>query len=328
VASNRGFAINGKGYVVGGQDNSFNYLSNTYEYDPNTNTWTQKASAPVSISGTFTFVINNIAYLGCGARTGANNSTTMYAYNPATNTWTQKANYVGPSVVVPVGFAIGNYGYAGGGTNGSGSLNNQFYKYDPANDTWSAIAAYPGKPRAGAMAFVINGKAYVGGGTAVIGGSYYYALGDMYEYDPSTDKWSPAPSLPGLPREQSGVFNFADNAFIIGGHENETDSYYSMVSEYISCGQFSTIEEHGKERIAFNIFPNPSIDAINIQLGDDINSSVEYNVVGIDGKLIQNGIRREKFFSLTTKEMANGVYLLTIKTDNGQQTSKRFEVMH
>ncbi len=45
-----GFAVNGKGYLGGGEDSQVNKLNDFYEYDPANNKWKQLRSMPISVS--------------------------------------------------------------------------------------------------------------------------------------------------------------------------------------------------------------------------------------------------------------------------------------
>lgn len=63
-----GFSLNGRGYIFGGQ-NGTTYYDDLWEYNPNTDTWSEKTSAPISrsaLSGGSIDTINNKFYFTQG----------------------------------------------------------------------------------------------------------------------------------------------------------------------------------------------------------------------------------------------------------------------
>jgi N-acetylneuraminic acid mutarotase len=322
------FTIGSKGYVVGGQNSSSTYVNTNSEYDPVSDSWTNKASFPVSgVGGTFQFVINGKAYVGAGARVGSNASNTVYEYNSTTDSWTSKANFPGASRVNPTGFAIGNFGYAGLGTDGNGMLYSDFYKYDPVGNSWSAIADFPGKGRLEAVCFVINGRAYVGGGARLIG-STYFSLNDFYEYDPVSDTWAPAPSIPGLPRAHPGFFTINNKGYVVGGYEYEDDEFYNMVDKFATCGDITGMEDfHGDDtQMRVNVFPNPASDLLNVNAFNASANGWHYDVTSIDGRVLLSDEAFGNSFNFSTKNFANGTYILLMKTETGQTLVSKFEI--
>ena len=324
------FAIEGVGYVVGGQDDSHvTYVNTMYGFDPLLNTWTQKASFPeAGVGETFQFVLNEIGYVGAGTRNAAQPSATMYAYNPANNTWTQKANYPGALSIDAVGFAIDSFGYAGLGGDGNSAVYKQFYKYNPYTNTWSQIANFPGKARLGAMAFVINGRAYVGGGICLIGSSLY-CVSDFYEYDPQANTWTPVPGLPGAPRGVTGMFTIGNSGYFTGGYDWDNSTYYSYVSQFTDCGNvISHLTYTPGDTQEMKLYPNPTTEELNVAIDGTVTSKLEYEIYAIDGKLVRSGNTTQNSFRISIKEMADGVYLFNMKDGNTNYTVKRFEVMH
>jgi hypothetical protein len=92
------------------------------QYDPGTNTWTDKTTAINSTelkwsAQSANFTINDIAYVGNGVFNASSNavSTTIsvkwYQYNPSANTFTAIASYPGTTAICPVAFAANNTGY-------------------------------------------------------------------------------------------------------------------------------------------------------------------------------------------------------------------------
>lgn len=143
-------------------------------------------------------------------------STTTVSYTVLPGAWIRKADL--PDIVLPnaraetIGFAIGNTGYIGLGTN-NGETFGDLYAYEPATDKWTARRSLPiGLERAFSM--VINGKAYVGTGysrgTSVVPGGFSKQL---FEYDPSTDKWVGKGDFPGLARKGASAFVVGEKGY-------------------------------------------------------------------------------------------------------------------
>jgi len=177
-----GFAINGKGYVVGGTCN----CNDCWQYDPGSDTWNRKANFPATgVYYTSNFTIGNKAYIGTGSN-AMQLLNTLWEYDTSTDQWTQKANYPGTAVDAGVGFAINNKGYFATGNQSLGE-SRSLWQYDPGSDTWTQKKDYPEQTYF-SLAFTINNKAYVGPGT---GSDQFYC------YDPATNEWTNTGNLQG-----------------------------------------------------------------------------------------------------------------------------------
>ncbi|GAB3997255.1 hypothetical protein GCM10028807_41970 [Spirosoma daeguense] len=169
------FAAGGKGYALFGAtgwglgETDYPTKSATYEYDPATDNWTQKADFPakprgnnitnVEFNGIAT-VINGRPFVGGGS--GSNTVwSDWYEYIPNRNVWEKRANSFGAKYYC----SIGNTFY---------SINDRYVQsYDATSDTWTK---FPGEEiylplqtntlRGIYQLPVVNGKAYMGLGTA------------------------------------------------------------------------------------------------------------------------------------------------------------------
>ena len=162
-------------------------------YDPETNTWTQKAGFKGGIlSGAFGFSIESKGYIGTIYRNFNSNSynTVFLEYDPETNTWTQRTDFPCSGRFNAVGFSIGNKGYVGTG-NSNGDLFQDFWEYNPATDVWSQKADFPGKSRELAIGFSIGTKGYIGLGCDKRRNLYK----DFWEYNPVSNKWTKKTNL-------------------------------------------------------------------------------------------------------------------------------------
>lgn len=115
--------LNGKFYVVGGSNSSYQATNTCFEYDPATNTWATKAAMPEAVSFTCFCATNNDNLLfvvgGGGGYTGNPGTSTVQVYDPATDTWileTPRMTDYGCNSAI---FVQGdNYIFEGGGWDG------------------------------------------------------------------------------------------------------------------------------------------------------------------------------------------------------------------
>ncbi|HWY98808.1 MAG TPA: kelch repeat-containing protein [Bacteroidia bacterium] len=157
-------------------DNLGNYFNSVWKYDPNSNTWTKRASFPGGHrTGLVAFSIGNYGYAGCGGDGSGHLHNDMWRFNPSTNTWTSIAPLPLPSGVFGgVAFVAGGKGYVGMGYIGgpmccsaadSTSYTNKFWAYDPTSNTWVTVNHFSGSRGALGIGFSIGNLGYSGAGT-------------------------------------------------------------------------------------------------------------------------------------------------------------------
>jgi hypothetical protein len=246
---------NGKLYVFGGYNNGGgDPRTETYEYDPTTDTWTARAPMPTARWGPIAVEYNGKIYVFsgtaptvnevydpvtdswetrlpvpsgfnqglmgvlCGDRIHLFYHTLHYEYNPATDTYVARTPMPTPrrwSTVAVVGGKI----YVIGGYHNSYGAVDQNEVYDPATGTWTTKAPLPlskyGITRENP---VINGKIYV---THGLNGGFHT---DNYIYDPSTNSWEQKSSAT-YPRDgvECGVIN--NKLYVVGGRADYVGPY-------------------------------------------------------------------------------------------------------
>lgn len=138
-----GFSVGTKGYVGTGYIQTSENISNSnefWEYDPETDTWTEKESLPSTGRGhAVGFSIGSKGYIGAGNHSdgiGGFRLSDFWEWDQSTNLWTRKSDYPG-SVLPSVGFSIGTKGYFG--NSGFG----EFWEWDQSANLWKSIAAFP-----------------------------------------------------------------------------------------------------------------------------------------------------------------------------------------
>jgi len=208
-----GFTLNGKGYVGIG-DNGTNLLTDIWEYEPTTDSWTQKADfigggRRVGVS----FVIDTLAFVGVGW-TGSSSLFDFFSYDAFSNTWTQINDYPGLGGRNCFKGNTSGKGYVGGGALNATTFYSDWWEYNPTNDTWTQKANLPTGPRAAGISFSINDMVYIG-----MGQDGNIDFKDLWAYNPNTDSWSQKTDFPGVERIQADVFVVDGIAVVGGGYE-------------------------------------------------------------------------------------------------------------
>ena len=231
-----GFVIGDKIYVGTGysfaEDDSDlgveTFITDFYEYDTKTDTWTKKASFGGNArSHGIGFAINGKGYLGLGFATGGRDYHNEFQeYDPVTNTWRQLAAFPGSESNAAY-FTIGDYGYVGYSdyeAYGEEIPGMQFWRYDPSTDSWTEVARLPAaeNERRNASGFSNNGKGYV-----AMGNCEYTNCRDFWEYDPLSDSWTQLSDYPNDNHEGSLGFTINDYAYL----GSAVSSYYSKTPQ-------------------------------------------------------------------------------------------------
>lgn len=215
------FTIGNKGYVGGGMDANGTFRKDFWEYDPVTNTWTQRADfGGGKRFQAVGFALNGKGYVGLGLMqdTFLVLKQDMWEYDPEGDTWIQKNNFGGEARRQALAFTIGNDAYIGWG-NKVGYCFPDFWKYDPAQDSWTQHMSFSGFGRRGGIAFSINGKGYVGTGYCY-GGSDFF--NDLWEYDPITEQWIEKANLPNNEWWYNAVgYSLGSKGYIVTGYSDE-----------------------------------------------------------------------------------------------------------
>jgi hypothetical protein len=180
------FVIGSKGYVgtgtttgtTAGQKNDF------WEYDPSTNTWSQKAnfagSGRMRATG---FSVGNKGYIGLGFGTPALKD--VWEYDPVGNTWTKKADFAGGTRFDATVFVIGTKAYVGLGYQDLSVQKNDFWEFNPSSNTWVQIADFAGGATSGATGVAIGNNGYV---VAGLGSTSVF-----YIYNSTNNTWTTGP---------------------------------------------------------------------------------------------------------------------------------------
>ncbi|MFT5858476.1 MAG: N-acetylneuraminic acid mutarotase [Flavobacteriaceae bacterium] len=262
------FSIGFSAFVVGGQGETAGFLSDTWEFDLVTNTWSQAADfgggARRQAVG---FSINGIGYVGTGnSPTGFKKD--MYSYDPTANSWTQVNDFGGTARKEAVGFTMGGQAYVG--TGDDGVMRNDFWQYEPATDSWDQKPDLPGNARKGAVGWGNFPNAYVCTGEDI---TFTYT-NDLYEYNYYLDSWVQRTDMPGPGRTGAIAFPLLTQGFVATGYDGTfLDDMYTYtpivgLDELIEAANVS-------------LYPNPAVDYCHVSTSL---KGLECNIYSLSGK--------------------------------------------
>nr|WP_322625243.1 kelch repeat-containing protein [uncultured Flavobacterium sp.] len=240
------FELNGKGYVGGGRESgcvspTTCFVSAFFEYNPATDTWTQKAFYPIGVTGATAVSVNGKAYVGLGECHNAQfniNSVLWYEYDATADAWTAKQNFMQytdglagywDAVNQAKAVAIGSDVYVFGGTTASyisTFTKDDLYKYNTVTDQWTEVSDETGGNRTLAFSVYSGGKIYAGGG---VNGEI---LNDFHVYDPATNAWVRKADLPERYYNR-GAAAIGNKIYTIGGYNAQYGGINANNSIYI-----------------------------------------------------------------------------------------------
>ncbi len=291
------FAIENKGYVGGGVNETASPDWGFYEYDPEKDEWTRKTDIPTpgAIETSTSFSIGSKGYY-----LSTFHADNFFEYDPERDTWLTKTKFPGVGKMDQVGFSIGSKGYIGTGFAGSanGGTSAEFWEYDPGTDTWTKKANFQGSPRTQAVGFGTGSKGYLGLG-CTRGESFY----DFWEYDPGTDSWVQIEDCPYSTIDAVGM-SINSKGYVGSG---VTQSGGREFWEYSPSSTFSPAIEFPS---FLDIYPNPAKDILYLKINEP--GHLFYSIFSINGRFIKTGSLSAKHISI--RELPSGIYLLKIMT--------------
>ncbi len=239
----------GKFYLIGG---AYQGLPKVQEYDPATNTWTDKGNVPIGFHHIQPVAYDSLIWVMAsweGSYASENDVSHVWTYNPLTDTWTQ-------GMMIPASRRRGSAGvvvqddkfYILGGNSGGhgpqGDVKDWVDVFDPhANNgagQWDTLSPMPiGRDHFQAVGD--TGKIYaIGGRDSGTSGNFFANTRAQVDiYDIASDTWTTLPATANLPITRAGSCNLRmDHEIIVmlGVGENSTD-------EKVSALAFNTIAQ-------------------------------------------------------------------------------------
>ena len=208
------FVIDDKAYFVAGRTyiKSEAYLLDTWQFDPETNSWKQFASVPAEKGRYYGVGFSATAadgktkgYYGTGLGKSGECFRDFYEFDPEgestvpvistqgdttykklPGTWSATDSLPGEPIYGMVGFTINGVGYIGAGQTKNLGYANTYYRYDPNaadGEKWKVVEYINPAKRCYGSVFVIDNRAYIVGG--ISNGNY---VRDLERFDPSFEK--------------------------------------------------------------------------------------------------------------------------------------------
>ncbi len=225
------FVINEKAYIGLGsyfdvKTGKTTFLNDIWEYDPTTNSWTQKASFPgTPRDGAVAFCIEDTAYVGTG-RSADKFLNDFWKFVPQAGAmkgnWTKITELPGQARCNSVAFSINQKGYIAFGRYDSYQTLADMWVYNPINEQWTNGKSLINGKRENAVAIVIDQKAYIG-----TGWNKGKVLNDWWQFDPQKNTWIEKSYLKGDARMNAIAFGLNNKAYIgISLYENDLWEYH------------------------------------------------------------------------------------------------------
>jgi N-acetylneuraminic acid mutarotase len=225
------FSVGGKGYIGLGynRDEDKEELGDFWEYDPDTNTWTEVANfGGTARYNAVAFAIGDKAYVGTGYDGDKYNSD-FWEYDVVNNSWKEIASFPGEKIEGGFSFVVNGKAYVAGGRN-NGLYNRYFWEFNPSDLSWvnrtpdSDESYYTeftsAVQRHDAVALTIDGYAYVIGGYSSSGA----VDNSVYIFNPLDNSWDSRTSFEGSARSLAVGYVLDSRAFV-GTGQNGTSKY-------------------------------------------------------------------------------------------------------
>jgi hypothetical protein len=319
--------LDGKIYVIGGQDSTYPYQSlNIVEiYDLVQDTWQARAPMNIDRWGLAAAVVNGKIY-AIGGRTGSASqghaaSNAVEEYDPQTNAWISKTamptprGYCGWGVYYDTVFVFG-----GRLVNAVSAVE----KYYPADDSWSADPHMPygrytfATARVDTLFYLIGGwsnntvQAYNlntrtwsyltpmptsrgGSGVGTIGGFIYVVggrggVGDEFErYDTSADSWTTLTPMP-TAREGLTASVVENELYAITGSVPISQGGLPYYGENEKASDLTAIAEpiiDEWKACQLNVYPNPCRGRVTITCVVPPPCNAELSILDSSGRIIK-----------------------------------------
>jgi hypothetical protein len=245
------FPGNGKFYAMGGRafDGGGGELTNPFEFDPATNSWTTKAATyPDGIVNNMACGVLNESgtdYIYCvgGSQSGTNAVTgRVFRYNPITDSLATVTGADWPPGIdtLPGGFTVFNnkfYILGGFNTPPTGDSTDEIWEFTPGTNVWQQKNTTLPVTLGYIPTATIGNLIYTGGGANIAAGVLTDET-NSFVYDPVADSISPIADIPRATSNTRGL-NLCGQMYVMGGAfntiSNEVD-IYDPVSNTWSVG--------------------------------------------------------------------------------------------
>lgn len=303
------FVVANKAYVGLGQGDTNPFFSDFWEYDPFTESWSQKANfIGESRRQATAFVLGDTAYVGTGYGSSGYLKD-FYKYHPTTNEWVQLNDFTGSARKEACSFVIGNNGFIC--TGDAGVYTNDLWKYFPETDSWVQKADFPGTPRKGAASWSNGTKGFVATGED----NQFNYTNDVYEFNPIMNSWIQRADFIGPGRTNAIAFFVDGIAFLGTGYNGQ------LLDDFYGYQPILGISENQWVHKGLSVYPNPAVGITRVDGQKKIKLIKVFNHQGQDVSSnfdIQISNDQAQIQNLSSKK---GNYFLRIQFEDGGESS-------
>ena len=334
-----GISIGNKGYMGLGHLNGTGVdvsYKDWWEYDPASNSWTQKANFPVAVHGATAFGTATHGYVGGGSSL----TNQFYAFHPQSNTWTPIANcpfnpgdtqgfsvknkgyvYIGNQLaeynpvqdswelkaVAPFNFANWSCSFA---TESSGFIKsgNKLVEYKPSSNQWILRANFPGLMTNGGAGFSIDGKGYVACGFS---GPLSAVTDEVWEFNPGNNTWSTVSEFPGSPRRFHVAFAIHNRGYLGGGTDGTNfNDFWQFFDNSMALQPTISIQDQ------LQVYPNPAIESLTFDfqsIDPSLWMACELRIFSATGHVISQQKITSHVMGINRNSLPAGIYYYTIQ---------------
>ena len=344
-----GISIGNKGYIGLGHINGTGVnidFKDWWQYDPASDSWTQRANFPVLIHGAVSFGTETKGYVGGGSTLGSEffeydpianvwlpiapcplapgdvqcfsvqnkgyvyQGNQMVEYDPSTNAWTMMAN-------APIVFGTWSTSFA---SNGSGYVKSgsNFYEFKPSQNTWISRAQFPGQTSNGGAGFYRDNKGYFVCGYV---GGLSVVTDEVWEYNAGENQWTLIDLFPGTSRRFPVAFAIGRKGYFgTGTNGVNLNDFWCFDYDPLATSQL-TLDD-----VTCTLFPNPSSHEMHLEINPELNlmgikSRIE--IFTLEGKLIHAENLDQSLVILDKQHFGAGAFLCKIYVGN-QSIVKKF----
>ena len=277
------FSIGSKGYVGTGLAGSLSMQQGTndfWEFDPQKNSWSQKANFPGGIRyGAIGFSIGSKGYIGLGVNKNTSYSD-FWEYAPALNKWAKKSDFPASARADACSFVIGTDAYV---LLGQGKelipAQKDCWKFNSAKNEWKKVAGFPGPARIGALAFSYQTKGFVANGFNGTIKRYQ----DFWEYDSPSDKWRQRLDVPYGTRDYIFAFIIDNAAYVCTGHGQKSSQGFEVWYYEFPKINTNTFAMGGTLLLGANRIP---LGAVDVKIYNSKNELVKTVSTGLFGSFL------------------------------------------
>ena len=332
----------GLGHVNGtGVDISY---KDWWEYDPASDSWTQKANFPVNNHGAVSFVVDNMPCVGGGSALGGE----FYKFNPQLNIWSAIALCPFFNPADTQGFSVNNKGYVflanqlaeynsvsnewtlmpqspisfsiwscsfSVGSSGFIKSGNKLYEFKPSQQVWLQRADFPGSSTGGSSAFSIDGIGYI---TCGYVGGLSVVTNQVWSYNPGINQWNSIEEFKGTSRRFPVAFSVDSKGYFGTGTNGANFNDFWQYNPSINSLQDIVPS-------SIKIYPNPTTEFITIEKlkSDGIDKAELFTILGQKIRKLELTKSTEK---ILVYDLPAGNYYFMFYKNNQFAGSEKFSI--